>query len=137
MLIEMNKKIDPDETICFLLSDSTLKISDPIHRYNYYPGKHLLASNHFKYFDLNYPYYVYKKNTSTTAFSPANHLRFFAKAKMKDDESFDKLQLSFVKRNKIKWLICEKNVTVPSLIIPLIYRMDVDYISGEKLYQLR
>lgn len=133
----INKLIDPNETISYLLSDDVLKEYDLIHRYNCYPAKYLMASNHFKYFDLNYPYIQYEKNSSTTAFSPANHLRFFMKEKINNDEKFELLQVKFLKRYRIKWLICDKNTQLPKAIIPLIRELIEDPISGERIYRLR
>lgn len=134
---KINKVIDKNETIAYLLSNDVLKEYDPIHRYNCYPAKYLMNSNHFKYFDLNYPFIAYEKNSSITAFSPANHFRFFIKEKINNDEKFELLQVKFLKQYRIKWLICNANYQIPKPITPLIKELIIDPISGERIYRLR
>jgi hypothetical protein len=120
----------------YLLSETDLKNSPPIHQYTLLPAKFLMNNNYFNYLDLNYPFYKYPKSSSSDVFSPRNQMRFFIKENKLSVCKFDSIQLVFTLKHKINWILCSKNAKLPSIFTNRIQCVITDPISKEKYYLL-
>jgi hypothetical protein len=123
--------------IAFLLSENDLKEKPPTNWYGVKPGKMFGLTNYFNLVNINYPYTVYQKNTSSIAFGPDNQMRFYLNDKPVSVESIGKYQVDFLVKNKIKWIFCEKNALLSNELFSLVDKSYHDSISGENYYKLK
>ena len=120
----------------YLLSETDLKNSPPIHQYTLLPAKFLMNYNYFNYVDLNYPFYKYSKSSSSDVFSSRNQMRFFMKEDNLSVSKFDSIQLVFTIKHKINWILCSKDAILPGIFNSRIKCEITDPISKEKYYLL-
>jgi hypothetical protein len=120
----------------YLLSETNLKNTPPIHQYTLLPAKFLMNNNYYNYVDLNFPFYKYPKSSSSDVFSPRNQMRFFIKENKLSVNKFNSIQLAFVIKHKINWILCSKNAILPEIFNNRIKLEIIDPISKEKYYLL-
>ncbi len=123
--------------IAYLLSNEIISIKPPSNWYSQKPGKILILENYLNLVNINYPYTSYERNTSSIAFSPDNQMRFYLKDKKVPIHNFGKIQVNFLKKNKIKWIFCGKGTTISKEISPLIEISFFDTVSGETYLKLK
>jgi hypothetical protein len=135
-LIQELQKTKP-KYIAYLLSDKTIKKNHPMHQCIYYPAKFLFANNYYNFLNINYPYQIYLKNSTSHVYAPYNQMRYFINNKPIPIEKFESIQLTFLQKNNIEWILCEKNAILPSILQKRVKIELFDPKSGEKYYRIR
>lgn len=128
--------LDKTRYIAFLLSDSTVAEYDPMHQYVKLPAKFLYNHDYFNQVNINYPYQEYPKNSSYYTFAPYNQMKYFLNNKKITKSDFVIEQLNFLRKYRIKWVLCEKNAKITTLMRTYCVDSVLDKLSGEKYYKL-
>lgn len=129
-------KIDSPKYIAVILSPTVLRTYHPAVQYPFLPAKYCFDHNFFNYLDLNFPYYKYKFSSASNIFSPRNQMKYYLKNKNISKESFEKVQLRFLKENKINWIFCSKGANLPLSLFPYVTECIFDSISKEHYYRI-
>ncbi len=131
------KQTKSSNLIAYLLADKIITSKPPTNWFGEKPGKIFFLENYFNLVNINYPYTSYERNTSSIAFCPDNQMRFYLNDKKVPYKYFGKIQVKFLKQNKIKWIFCGKGVSILEEILPLIETTFYDSVSGEKYFKLK
>lgn len=125
-----------NKRVAYILSDKIVKNTHPVFHYAYYPAKFLMEKNIIDYVNINYPYYKYKFNSSSNVFSPENQLKYFIEENKLPDTTLFTIQKEFLKKYKINWILCSKDVVLPEEISIAVVRHINDPISKENYYNI-
>ena len=125
-----------NKRIGYFLSKNDFETISPGFWYGYYPCEFLLTKDYFAFYSLNFPNFKYPDNSSkSNEFSP-NHLRYMLPKKITFTQ-YKKMLPSFIRKNKIAFLVAKQDSELPITIDTMIRYRIVDEKSGDVFMKLK
>lgn len=141
---DFNKQIDAliekstSKKIAYLFSDSIAKVEPPIMWYALVPLKSQRIKGGVKLLNINFPYYDYASGSTTKAYSIHNQMKyFFPNDSSINSNEFGAVQLQFLKKYQIEFLVLQYQAVVPHEIRPFILSTYFNKKTLESFYVLK